>query len=101
MLGSSGSESAGASISSSFIGSATCDGTVCLISSFAFEDFACRFSPTWIPNHAAMRISAGVMTLVKRKHYPRVRERFLLREELYDSKGEFDEFKLLAYTNEE
>lgn len=39
--------------------------------------------------------------ILKRKHYPRVRERLLLREELYDSKGEFDEFKLLAYTNEE
>lgn len=39
--------------------------------------------------------------VLKRRHYPRVRERLLLREELYDSKGEFDEFKLLAYTNEE
>lgn len=39
--------------------------------------------------------------VLEKKHYPRVRERFLLREELYDSKGEFDEFKLLAYSNEE
>lgn len=39
--------------------------------------------------------------VLKRRHYPRVRERLLLREELYDSKGEFDEFKLLTYTNEE